>query len=84
MRKVLIFVASGFSTRMGGFPKGLALVNGKPVIANAIDCAIPYYDDIYVICNFKTESHFQKVLLNGVKMSIFVQLLQARVMPSLS
>lgn len=68
MRKVLIFVASGFSTRMGGFPKGLALVNGKPVIANAIDCAIPYYDDIYVICNFKTESHFQKVLLeNGVK-----------------
>lgn len=62
MRKVLIFVASGFSTRMGGFPKGLSLVNGKPVIANAIDCARPYFDDIYIICNYKTELHFQNVL----------------------
>lgn len=62
MKKVLIFVASGFSTRMGGFPKGLSLVNGKPVIVNAIDFARDYYDEVYIVCNYKTEPHFQKVL----------------------
>ena len=62
MKKVLIFVASGFSTRMGGFPEGLSLVNGKPVIVNAIDFARDYYDEVYIVCNYKTEPHFQKVL----------------------
>lgn len=62
MNKVLIFVASGFSTRMGGFPKGLSMVNDKPVLVNAIDNARNLYDSIYVICNYKTQEHFEKVL----------------------
>lgn len=62
MKKILIFVSSGFSTRMGGFPKGLSLVNGKPVIVNAIDNAHSLYDDIYVVCNYKTKEHFETVL----------------------
>lgn len=61
MKKILVFVASGFSTRMGGFPKGLAKVNDVPVIANAINNAAPYYESIYVICNFKTEDQFKNI-----------------------
>ena len=62
-KKVLLFVASGLSTRMGGFPKGLATVNGIPVIINAINNANKYYDDIYIICNYNTENHFKEVLM---------------------
>lgn len=35
MRKILIFVVAGFSTRMGGFPKALAKIGGLPVIVHA-------------------------------------------------
>lgn len=62
MDKILIFVASGYSTRMGGFPKGLSMVNDKPVLVNAIDNARRLYDAIYVVCNYKTKEHFEAVL----------------------
>lgn len=62
MKKILIFVSSGLSTRMGGFPKGLSEVGGTTVLAHAIRIAEPYYDKIYVICNFTTEPKFSKLL----------------------
>lgn len=62
MKKILIFVASGFSTRMGGFPKALAQVDGTRVILNAINNAERYYDDIYIICNPMTKPNFEKVI----------------------
>lgn len=62
MGHVLIFVASGFSTRMGGFPKALVKINNVPVIAHAIREARSFYDCIYVICNFETQNQFATVL----------------------
>ena len=62
MKKVLIFVASGYSTRMGGFPKALAKVGEKCVIVNAIELAAPYYDNIFVIANPTTFPAFQTEL----------------------
>lgn len=60
MKRILIFVASGFSTRMGGFPKALSTIKGKSVIENAIVLAKSYYDDIYIINNPKTRPAFAK------------------------
>ena len=54
MKKILVFVASGFSTRMGGFPKALAKVGDSRVIINAINNSEKYYDDIYRFCYYKT------------------------------
>lgn len=62
MRKILIFVASGFSSRMGGFPKALAEVSGTPVIVHAMNCSKAYYDDIFIICNEKTFPSFNEVV----------------------
>lgn len=62
MKKILIFVASGFSTRMGGFPKALAKVDEQPVILSAIMNANKFYDYIYVVCNQMTYSAFCDVI----------------------
>lgn len=62
MKKILIFVASGLSTRMGGFPKALAQFGKTRVILNAIDCAQNLYDDIYIITNGKVKPSFDKVI----------------------
>lgn len=59
MRKVLIFVASGFSTRMGGFPKGLAEVRGVPVIVNAINNSRDLFDDTIIVANHETRPRFE-------------------------
>lgn len=71
MKKILIFVASGFSTRMGGFPKALAKVGNGRVILNAINNACKYYDDIYIICNSMTKDQFKEIIeANGNKAKI--------------
>lgn len=62
MKKILIFVASGFSTRMGGFPKALAKVGKTRVVLNAINNAKEYFDDIYIICNAMTKPQFEEVI----------------------
>lgn len=62
MRKILIFVASGFSTRMGGFPKALAEVDGTPVIIHALNRAEGYYDSVYIICNEHTFPAFNEAV----------------------
>ena len=64
MKKILIFVASGLSTRMGGFPKALAQVGDTRVILNAINCADQYYDDIFIITNGKVKPSFDEVISN--------------------
>lgn len=64
MKKILVFVASGLSTRMGGFPKALAKVGNTCVILNAIDCATRFYDDIYIITNGKVKPSFDEVIGN--------------------
>ena len=62
MRKILIFVASGFSTRMGGFPKALAEVDDTPVIIHALNRAEGYYDSVYIICNEHTFPAFNEAV----------------------
>jgi len=64
MKKILIFVASGLSTRMGGFPKALAKVGNTRVILNAIDCARRFYDGIFIITNGKVKPSFDEVIAN--------------------
>ena len=62
MKKILIFVASGFSTRMGVHPKALAKIGQSRVILNAINNAEKYYDDIFIICNSILVNKFVYVL----------------------
>lgn len=64
MKRILVFVASGLSTRMGGFPKALAQVGNTRVILNAINCAEQYYDDIFIITNGKVKPSFDEVISN--------------------
>lgn len=63
MNKVLVFVASGFSTRMGGNPKGLSILNDTPVIINAIRNARPFFDSIYIVSNHMTKGAFNEALV---------------------
>jgi len=62
MKRILVFVASGFSTRMGGFPKALAQVGDSRVILNAINNSVKYYDDIFIICNAITKPQFENLI----------------------
>ena len=64
MKRILVFVASGLSTRMGGFPKALAQVGNTRVILNAINCANQYYDDIFIITNGRVKPSFDEVISN--------------------
>lgn len=63
MNKVLVFVASGLSTRMGGSPKGLSILNDTPVIINAIRNARPFFDSIYIVSNHMTKGAFNEALV---------------------
>lgn len=62
MRKILIFVVAGFSTRMGGFPKALAKIDGLPVIVHALNHSKNFYDNIFIICNEKTFPSFYETV----------------------
>ena len=59
MNNILIIVASGKSTRFGGFPKAFCKLGKEMNIENTIKRAAPYFDKIYVGVNPKTYIQFK-------------------------
>lgn len=51
MRKILLIVAAGKSSRFGGFPKGFCKIGKGCVIDNTIAKSKKYFDDIYLGLN---------------------------------
>jgi len=72
MDKFLVFVAAGNSTRMGGVPKALSLVDNVPIIINTIKLALPYYDRAYVVSNAQNKQLFEDAISSySDKVSVF-------------
>lgn len=62
MQKILIIVAAGNSSRMGGKPKALADFDGAPVITNTINNAQSYFNQIVVVSNEQNYDSFQETV----------------------
>lgn len=58
MNNVLLIVASGKSSRFGGFPKAFCDINGKTNIENTILKAKKYVDKVYVGVNKKVYEQY--------------------------
>ncbi len=64
---VLLIVASGKSSRFGGFPKAFCQIGGKTNTENTIEKAKEYYDKVYVGVNKTTYTQFAGKI-SGCKM----------------
>ncbi len=49
--KILIILASGKSSRFGGFPKAFCQIGNKYIVQNTIDRACNFYKKIYLVLN---------------------------------
>lgn len=67
MSKILLIVASGKSTRFGGYPKAFALIGDKLVVENTVHLAKPIFDEIYIAVNEETYAEY-KNKVTGCKM----------------
>ena len=54
LRKILLIVASGKSTRLGGYPKAFVPIGDKLVVENTAHLAKPVFDEIYIGVNEET------------------------------
>lgn len=64
MKKVLIFIAAGNSTRMGGQPKALLNVGEYPILINTINIAESLFDKIYIVSNTQNLDKFRDTVLS--------------------
>ena len=55
----MLVVASGKSTRFGGYPKAFVHIGDKMVVENTIDLAKPLFDDIYIAVNEETYATYK-------------------------
>lgn len=53
-RKILLIVASGKSTRFGGYPKAFVPIGDNLVVENTVHMAKPMFDEIYIAVNEET------------------------------
>lgn len=58
-RKILLIVASGKSTRFGGYPKAFVHIGDKTVVENTVDLAKPVFDEIYIAVNEETYAMYE-------------------------
>lgn len=62
MRNILLIVASGKSTRFGGYPKAFVPIGDKLVVENTVHLAKPMFDEIYVAVNEETYAVYKDKL----------------------
>ncbi len=66
-RKILLIVASGKSTRFGGYPKAFVPIGDKLVVENTVHLAKPMFDEIYIAVNEETYAVY-KDKITGCRM----------------
>lgn len=62
MRKILLIVASGLSSRFGGYPKALCDIGGIRNADNTALKAAPYYEKVYIGVNKEIYKQYKGVL----------------------
>ncbi|WP_298022581.1 NTP transferase domain-containing protein [uncultured Dysosmobacter sp.] len=63
----LLIVASGKSTRFGGYPKAFVPIGDKLVVENTVHLAKPMFDEIYIAVNEETYAAY-KDAITGCRM----------------
>ena len=70
MKKVLLIVAAGKSSRFGGYPKAFCILGNKMNVENTIEKASECFDEIYVGLNEETVANYPNLKLNAHVLSI--------------
>lgn len=71
MRKnILLILASGKSSRFGGFPKAFCTVNDTYVVQRTVDFSCPYFDEIYLVINNEVYPQYKNVIKGCKTISI--------------
>ena len=68
MHKTLLVIAAGLSTRFGGKPKHLAIIDEETVIENTLSFAKQYYDNIYIAINCQASEQTIETTRNIAKL----------------
>lgn len=66
----LLIVASGKSSRFGGFPKAFSKVLNEKNVERTIRIAEPYFSHIYLAVNEETYEEYKDISINGKMFSI--------------
>jgi len=59
---VLVILASGKSSRFGGYPKAFCQINGKYIVQKTVDLARTYFTDIYLVINNEISNEYRNVI----------------------
>lgn len=62
-KKTLLIVASGKSTRFGGYPKAFVSIGNKMVVENTVNLAKSLFDEIYIAVNEETYVAYKDKIL---------------------
>ena len=65
MKKVLLIVAAGKSSRFGGYPKAFCMMGNRMNVENTIEKAKSVFDDIYVGLNIETVEQYKDLKLDA-------------------
>ena len=66
MKRVLLILASGKSSRFGGYPKAFCKIDGSYVAQRTVDLGSPYFDETYLVINREIYPQY-KVAVKGCK-----------------
>lgn len=72
LRKVLLIVAAGKSTRFGGFPKAFCCIGERTIIENTIIQSKDFYDKVYIGVNKDTFARYADKIKEGEMFSIIM------------
>ena len=70
MKKVLLIVAAGKSSRFGGYPKAFCMMGNKMNVENTIEKAKGIFDEIYVGLNVETVEKYRDLKLDAQVLKI--------------
>ncbi len=65
-KKVLLILASGKSSRFGGFPKAFCKIDNSYVAQRTVDLGSPFFDETYLVINKEVFSEYRSAI-NGCR-----------------
>lgn len=70
MKRILLILAAGKSSRFGGYPKAFCDINGGPIAQHTVNLASDYYDDCYLAINKELYHNYKDAVKGCIVLEI--------------
>lgn len=70
MKHAFLILASGKSSRFGGYPKAFCKINGDYIVQRTVDLGSPHFDNTYLVINREIYSEYKDAIKGCKTLSI--------------